>query len=324
MERPLDRWMVARTHELVRQAESAYEATLSVNVIRAFEAFVDDLSNWYIRRSRRLYWNEDQEALRTLWYALVQSLRVISPVMPFLTDHLWWNLVRGGGSSVHLAGWPEVAEPDEELLNEIAELRAVVELGRQARSTSGIKLRQPLARLIVAGAPLAAAHVEEIGDELNIKSVEFGDVGASELRVKPNLPVLGPKLGKELPEVRAALAEGRFTELDGGRFQVNGYVLEPDDVLVERIAREGWVVQTEGRITVGIDTTLNEELLLEARVADLIRAVQVLRKESGLEVTDRIRLWIPDEDLLPFSDRIAAETLAVSVELGPELRLEKA
>ncbi len=225
---------------------------------------------------------------------------------------------------MHLAGWPEVADPDEELLNEIAELRAVVELGRQARSTSGIKLRQPLARLIVAGAPLAAAHVEEIGDELNIKSVEFGDVGASELRVKPNLPVLGPKLGKELPEVRAALAEGRFTELDGGRFQVNGYVLEPDDVLVERIAREGWVVQTEGRITVGIDTTLNEELLLEARVADLIRAVQVLRKESGLEVTDRIRLWIPDEDLLPFSDRIAAETLAVSVELGPELRLEKA
>jgi isoleucyl-tRNA synthetase len=127
-----------------------------------------------------------------------------------------------------------------------------------------------------------------------------------------------------LPEVRAALAEGRFTELDGGRFHVNGYVLEPDDVLVERIAREGWVVQTEGRITVGIDTTLSEELLLEARVADLIRAVQVLRKESGLEVTDRIRLWIPDGNLLAFSERIAAETLAVSVELGPELRLEKA
>ena len=107
VERPLDRWMVARTHELVRQAESAYEATLSVNVIRAFEAFVDDLSNWYIRRSRRLYWNEDQEALRTLWYALVQSLRVISPVMPFLTDHLWWNLVQGRrvlGAPGRLAG----------------------------------------------------------------------------------------------------------------------------------------------------------------------------------------------------------------------------
>ena len=107
-------------------------------------------------------------------------------------------------------------------------------------------------------------------------------------------------------------------------FQVDGYVLEPEDVLVERIAREGWVVMTEGRITVGIDTTLDDGLRLEARVNDLIRAVQVLRKESGLEVTDRIRLWIPDGDLLPFADRIAAETLAVSVELGPELRLEKA
>ena len=92
-------------------------------MIRAFEAFVDDLSNWYIRRSRRLFWNEDQEAFRTLWYALVQSLRVIAPVMPFLADHLWWNLARGREASVHLAGWPEVAEPDAELLDEIAELR---------------------------------------------------------------------------------------------------------------------------------------------------------------------------------------------------------
>jgi isoleucyl-tRNA synthetase len=322
--RPLDRWLVARTHELIRQAESAYEATLTVNVIRAFEAFVDDLSNWYIRTSRRRFWDEDEDALRTLWYALVQSLRVISPVMPFLTDHLWRNLVRGNESSVHLAGWPEVFDPDEALLTEIAEVRAVVELGRQARSTSGIKNRQPLARMIVAGAPRAAAHADEIADELRIKSVEFGDVDASELRLKPNLPVVGPKLGKDLPVVRQLLAEGSFTELDGGRFRVDGHILEPEDVLVERIAREGWVVQTEGRITVGIDTALNDELLLEARVNDLVRSVQVLRKDSGLEVTDRIRLWIPDDELLPFSDRIAAETLALSVELGPELRLEKA
>jgi isoleucyl-tRNA synthetase len=251
---------------------------------------------------------------------------VISPVLPFLADHLWWNLVRGREASVHLAGWPEVPQPDRGLLAEIEEVRTVVELGRQARSTSGLKLRQPLARMIVAGAPLAAAHAEEIGDELRIKAVELGVVEASELKVKPNLPVLGPKLGKDLPAVRTALAEGRFTELDGGRFQVNGHVLEPDDVIVERIGREGWVVATDGVATVGLDVTLNEELRLEARVNDLIRAVQVLRKDSGLEITDRIRLWIPsqDEDLLPFAERISEETLAVSVELGPELRLEKA
>jgi isoleucyl-tRNA synthetase len=323
-DRPLDRWMVARTHALVREAEAAYEATLTVNAIRAFEAFVEDLSNWYIRRSRRRFYGDDPAAFRTLWYALVQSLRVISPVMPFLADHLWWNLVRGGEASIHLAGWPEVGDPDLGLLDEIDEVRTVVELGRQARSSSGLKLRQPLRRLIVAGAPLAAAHADEIAEELRIKAVEFGEVQASELRVKPNLPVLGPKLGKDLPRVRRLLAEGEFTELEGGRFQVDGHVLEPDEVIVERIGREGWVVTTDGVVTVGLDTVLDDELRLEARVNDLIRAVQVMRKEAGLEIVDRIRLWIPDEDLLPFAARIAEETLAVSVELGPELRLEKA
>jgi isoleucyl-tRNA synthetase len=324
VERPLDRWLVARTHELVREATEAYEATLTMNVIRAFEAFVDDLSNWYIRRSRKRFYGDDQAAFRTLWYALVQSLRVIAPVMPFLTDHLWRNLVQGGASSVHLAGWPEVPEADAELLAEVAEVRRVVELGRQARSTSGLKLRQPLRRLVVAGAPLAQAHAGEIGDELRLHEVVFGQVEASELRVKPNLPVLGPKLGPALREVGAALAEGRFTELDGGRFQIDGHVLEPEEVLVERIGIEGWVVASDGAITVALDTTLDDALRLEARVNDLIRSIQVARKEAGLEITDRIRLWIPDEDLLAFADRIAEETLALAVEHGPGLRVEKA
>jgi isoleucyl-tRNA synthetase len=323
VERPLDRWLVARTAEFAREAEAAYEATLTVNVIRAFESFVDDLSNWYIRRSRKRFWAEDADALRTLWYALVQSLRVVSPMMPFLADHLWWNLVPGREASVHLSGWPEVADPDRALLAQIAELRAVIELGRQARSSSGLKGRQPLRRMVVAGAPLTAAHAGEIAEELNVKDVEFGEVEASRLRVKPNLPKLGPRLGSELREVSAALAEGLFTELADGRFQVTGHTLEPDEVLVERIGRDGWAVATDGTITVALETTLDDELRLEARVNDLIRSVQVLRKESGLEITDRIKLWIPDPELEPFSDRIAAETLAVQLEPGPGLRLEK-
>jgi isoleucyl-tRNA synthetase len=322
--RPLDRWLVARTHALVREATEAYEATLTVDVTRAFEAFVEDLSNWYIRRTRPRFWREDEAALRTLWYAVVQSLRVVSPVMPFLAEHLWLNLARGGEESIFLAGWPEAPEPDDALLAEIAVVRRVVELGRQARSTSGLKLRQPLRQLIVAGAPLAVAHADEIGDELRVKEVVFGDVEASSLRVKPNLPVLGPKLGAALGEVRTALAEGRFEALDGGRFQVNGHVLQSDEVLVERIAKEGWAVATDGVVTVALDTSLDDELRREARLNDLIRAIQQRRKELGLEITDRIRLWIPDADLLEFADRIAEETLAVSVELGPELRLEKA
>ncbi len=140
---PLDRWLVERTRALVAEATTGYESWLSVDVVRAYEAFIDDVSNWYIRRSRRRFWDGDPVALRTLWYALVQGLRVVAPLMPFLTDHLWRVLAEpcdDAPASVHLAGWPETAEPDAALLAEIAELRRVVELGRQARATSGVKL----------------------------------------------------------------------------------------------------------------------------------------------------------------------------------------
>jgi isoleucyl-tRNA synthetase len=323
--RPLDQWLIERTKQLVAEATDAYEATLTVDVVRAFESFVDDVSNWYIRRSRRRFYSFDEAAFRTLWYALVQSLRVVSPVMPFLAEHLWRNLVPDGPSSVHLAPWPEPVEPDRELLAEIAEVRRVVELGRQARSASQLKLRQPLRRLVVAGASeRAQAHTEEIAEELRVKGVEFGEVEASELRVKPNLPVLGPKLGPALRDVREQLQRGEFKELEGGRFQVDGHVLEPDEVLVERVGREGWAVASEDGVTVALDTALDDELLLEARLLDRVHEVNVLRKETGLQITDRIKLWIPDGDLLArYSDRLAAETLAVSIEPG-ELRLERA
>jgi isoleucyl-tRNA synthetase len=322
--RPLDRWLVARTKRLVAEATAGYEATLTVDVVRAFEAFVDDVSNWYIRRSRRRFYDYDEAAFRTLWYALVQSLRTVAPIMPFLTDHLWRNLVPDGPASVHLAAWPEPDEPDAALLDEIAEVRRVVELGRQARSTSRLKLRQPLRRLVVAGASsVAHGHADEIADELRVKEVAFGDVDASELRVKPNLPVLGPKLGAALRDVRERLARGEFEELDGGRFQVDGHVLEPDEVLVERVGREGWAVASEAGLTVALDTALDDELLLEARLLDRVHEVNVLRRESGLEITDRIRLRLPDADLIDrYRDRIMEETLAVELAEG-ELGIEK-
>jgi len=246
-------------------------------------------------------------------------------VMPFLAEHLWRNLVPDGPTSVHLAPWPEPVEPDRELLAEIAEVRRVVELGRQARSASQLKLRQPLRRLVVAGASdRTHAHTDEIAEELRVKGVEFGEVEASELRVKPNLPVLGPKLGPALRDVREQLQRGAFEELEGGRFQVDGHVLEPDEVLVERVGREGWAVASEAGVTVALDTGLDDELLLEARLLDTVHEVNVLRKETGLQITDRIKLWIPDQELRNrYSDRLASETLAVSIEPG-ELRIEKA
>jgi isoleucyl-tRNA synthetase len=322
--KPLDRWLVERTRQLVAEATDGYEAMLTVEVIRAFDAFVEDVSNWYIRRSRRRFYVFDEAAFRTLWYALVQSLRVLAPVLPFLTDHLWRVLVHDGPESVHLAPWPDVEPPERAVLDEMAAVRRVVRLGNQARATSGLKLRQPLRRLVVAGSAEATAHADEIAGELRVKEVEFGEVEAAELRVKPNLPVLGPKLGPALREVRERLARGEFDALDGGRFRVDSHVLEPAEVLVERVAREGWAVASEDGVTVALDTSLDDELLLEGRLLDRIHEVNVLRRDSGLEVTDRIRLWLPDADLLErYRDRIAAETLAVSVELG-DVRIEKA
>jgi isoleucyl-tRNA synthetase len=327
---PLDRWLVERTRALVAEATSAYESWLTVDVVRAYESFVDDLSNWYIRRSRRRFWDGDPVALRTLWYALVQGLRVVAPLMPFLTDHLWRVLTGpcdGAPASVHLAGWPEAVEPDAALLAEIAELRRVVELGRQARAMSGLKLRQPLRALVVEGAPLAAGHAEEIADELRVREVSFGRVEESQLRVKPNLPLLGPKLGKELGTVRAALQDGAFEQLPDGSIRVAGHDLTRDEVLVERHGKEGWAVAASDGLTVAIDLHLDDDLVRAGRVYDLIHGVNTKRKEAGLELTDRIQLTIPvaDADLLEHEDWIARETLAVSVAAeGAELGLAKA
>jgi isoleucyl-tRNA synthetase len=322
---PLDRWLVERTNAFVADATAGYERWDTVAVMREFEAYLDDLSNWYIRRSRRRFWDGDEAALHTLWYALVQTLRVLAPILPFVADQLWRTLVGDGPESVHLAGWPEVAEPDRALLDEIAEVRRVVELGRQARSTSGIKLRQPLRRLVVEGGRVDG-HVDEIADELRVKDVELGPVDAVELHVKPNLPLLGPKLGKELGTVRAALAAGEFEELEGGRFRAAGHELEPEEVLVERGGREGWAVASGDGVTVALDLSLDDELLLEGEAYELIHRVNSLRKEQGLELTDRIVLTVPEEMRSlaeTHGEWVSGEVLAVDVKYGPELAIEK-
>ena len=321
LDRPLDRWLAARTDQLVAEATAGYDTYLTVNVTRAFEEFVDDVSNWYIRRSRRRFWDGDASALQALWHALVQSIRVVAPVMPFLAEHLWQSLVRGAAGdppgSVHLSGWPEAGAADEALLGEVAELRRVVGLGHQARAASQLKLRQPLRRLVVEGAVLAEGHVDELREELRVKEVEFGHVEATELHVKPHLPVLGPKLGKELGAVRAALAAGEFEQTGDGGFRVLGHDLAPDEVLVERSGKTGWAVASDDGVTVALDTTVDPELELEGRVYDLIHTLNSMRKEQGLELTDRIAVTLPaaDADLVErHAEWIKAEVLAVSLE----------
>jgi isoleucyl-tRNA synthetase len=319
--RPLDRWLLARADRLVAEATQALEDQLTHRLVDAFEAYVDDLSNWYIRRSRRRFYAFDEAAFRTLWTGLAQALRVISPVMPFLSEHLWRNLVAGpcedAPDSVFLAPWPEPRTADDALLAEVSEVRRVVELGRQARAASGLKLRQPLRRLVVQGAPRAEGHADEIGEELRVEQVEFGTVDAAELRVRPNLPLLGPKLGRDLAAVRDALAAGDFEELPDGRFRAAGHDLGTEEVLVERTGREGWAVAAGDGVTVALATGLDDELRRKGRVLDLVHELNRMRKEAGFELTDRIVVTLPAEhaDLLEHADWIKREVLAVSIEV---------
>jgi isoleucyl-tRNA synthetase len=328
--RPLDRWLVARTERLVAEATDALEAQLTHRLISSFDAFVGDLSNWYIRRSRRRFYSYDDAAFRTLWFALAQAVRVVSPVMPFLTDHLWRNLVaepcEGAPESVFLAGWPERREPDVRLLEEMDEVRRVVELGREARGTAGLKLRQPLRRVYVRGARLGREHAAEIAEELRVEEVGFDEGPVASVRLLPNLRLLGPRLGARVPEVRAALERGEVEELGDGRIRAAGEELGPDDVIRgERVEVPGWAIADDGQISVALDTEVDPELELKGRVYDLIHTVNTMRKDAGLAITDRIVLTLPpDGDIRRHEDWIKAETLATRIEPGEALAIAKA
>jgi isoleucyl-tRNA synthetase len=335
--RALDRWLLARTQELVRETTDAYESFWTPRITRAFEEFVDDLSNWYVRRNRQRFWRGDAAAFRTLWHALVQAVRVIAPVMPFLAEYLWRNLVasvcREAPESVFLAGWPEprAALADPALVQEVAAARDIVGLGHSARKQASLKLRQPLRRLVVATADagrraLVSRQVEEIAGELRVKEVEIASQphAVAHLKATPRLDVVGPRYGPNLPELRRLLAEGSFEVVDGS-LRAGPYVLAPGEFSLEYAPREGWALAQGDGFVVAVDTRLDDELRLEGRVLDLIHAVQRLRKESGLEITDRIVLTIPevDADLLEHVEWIKGETLAVRIEVGPEFSVRR-
>ncbi len=335
--RSLDRWLLARTQQLLEEVADAYERFWTPDVTSAWERFTDDLSNWYIRRSRKRFYTLDEAAFRTLWYALVQGVRVIAPVMPFLAEHLWRNLVgsvRQAPGSVFLAGWPEPSSrlSDHKLLEEVADARQVAELARAARDAAGIRLRQPLRRLVVANSDpgrrmLISRQVEDLAAELRVKEVAIHETPTevAEMRAKPRLDLVGPRYGPNLPELRRLLEEGSF-EVTNGTLRAGAYILSRGEFLLDYAPRDGWEVKHEDDYVVGIDTRLDDELETEGRVYDLIHSVQRLRRDAGLEVTDRIVLTLPgpDDELLEHRDWIAAETLAEDVELGDELAVRRA
>jgi isoleucyl-tRNA synthetase len=273
-----------------------------------------------------------------LWYALVQVTRLIAPVMPYLADDLWSNLVvegcPGAPDSVHLAGYPTFDESlsDDALLDEMAAVRAVVELGRAARDNANLKVRQPLRAVIVATEDETrrrqlAMHIDLIRDELNVKDVELATSAEefAQTEVIPNFRLLGQKYRKDVGRIQQLLKSGAF-ERANGEVKVGDWVLTGDEFEVRTRARAGFAVVDGGGFAVALDTELTPELELEGRARDLIREIQDMRKQAGLEMIDRIRILYPDEHAATFDvhgERIKAETLAVSAEHGENLAIER-
>ena len=342
----MDRWILAELDDTVRIVTQSLESFDTTTGGRRLERFVDDLSNWYVRRSRRRFWKSKQEAdtraaLLTLWECLVTTAKLLAPYMPFLSDELYVNLTgteSSAADSVHLEDWPE---PHPERRNDVlrrrmAVVRRIVTLGRAARTEAGVRVRQPLARAIVviprADAELARGLEDVICDELNVKALEPA-TALEELvsySVKPNFKALGPRLGSRVKEVAGVLARSDAAEhvrsvgdkgvtsvaLDGELI-----ALSADELDVRVQGKPGFTLAQDGPYAVALDVDLTPELIAEGTAREVIRAIQELRKAAGLNVQDRIDLWIEPTGAV-ITDAIGAhlrtiaeEVLAVSTEL---------
>jgi len=334
----LDRWLTAATHALVRDVTAALEDFDTQRTGQLISAFVDDLSNWYVRRSRRRFWEGDPGALQTLHDTLETVTRLMAPLTPFVTERVWQDLfavVDGAPESVHLASWPVADESliDSDLLHAMDLTRRLVELGRAARSEAAVKIRQPLSRALVPTAAhdqLSEELLAEIAAELNV--VAIGSfAGAGDLvdhSAKGNFRNLGKRFGKNTPKVAAAVAEADAGALAAAVASGVTYPLSvedvgdvevgADDVIISERPREGWSVVNEQGETIALDLEITPELALAGLAREVVRLVQETRKNSGFDVSDRIRLqWAADGDLAAalaeHGEMVAAEVLAIEM-----------
>ncbi len=329
----LDRWAISRLHSTIADATEALEGFDALRGAQALERLVDDLSNWYVRRSRPRFWNtsgsDDHSAHATLHTCLVTLTKLLAPFCPFVADDIHANLAPEGSDSVHLEDWPE-ADPsaiDAALEAEMALARRLVQLGRAARTDARIKTRQPLPRaLLLADGALSPETREEVARELNVKSVEIVDSleGLIHESVVPNFRALGPRLGARMPRVKEALdaTDGRDVrdtlEADGVyRLELDGETVElgPDDVEIRAEEHEELALAQEGSCAVALDLEVDEELRLEGLAREVVRALNDHRKAIGLDISDRIRVTLaprgPVGDALErHGDWVAGEVLA--------------
>jgi isoleucyl-tRNA synthetase len=317
-ERPLlDRWLLSELHALVDQCTQALEAYDTQRTGKLLSTFVDDLSNWYVRRSRRRFWQGDKAALRTLHDVVETVTRLLAPLTPFITERVWQDMVvpvtPDAPDSVHLASWPEadLSAVDPKLSEQMALVRRLVELGRATRAESGVKTRQPLSRALIAAAGFDGLLDElrgQITDELNVSSLAtLSEVGGSlvDTTAKANFRALGKRFGKRVQDVAKAVAAADAAALSAAlrdtgsaSVEVDGetIALAPDEVIITETPREGWSVASDSGATVALDLEITPELRLAGLARDAIRQIQEARKNSGFDVADRVALRWQSED----------------------------
>ena len=345
---PLDRWILSRLNHVVARAGEAlkqYDAFAATLVI---EPFIEDLTNWYVRRSRRRFWRSEADADKnaayaTLYHILVKLSRVLAPFTPFVTEVMYQNLVTSvfpnALESVHHTLWPEVDEAafDDTLESQMDLARRIASLGLSARSGANLKVRQPLAKVLVhvseGRAELTPDLVEIVADELNVKALEFVSEAGKlvNYRVLPNNKLLGKKFGQQFPALRAALAELNPAQVAASvaagepvNLQLStGETAElaPEEILIETQPAEGYAVAADKVVTVGIDATLTPDLKAEGLAREVVRRIQDMRKKAGFNIEDRITTWyVASEGLASvfekWGDYIKAETLTTVLIAG--------
>ena len=341
---PMDRWILSRLNTLMGHVEAYLDDLKMTEAGREMQDFMDDLSNWYVRRCRERYWGKDmtadKEAAYMTLYTVLKTMALISaPFTPFMSETMYQNMVRtvdkSAPESIHLCDWPKKDESfiDPELEANMAAVLDIVVLGRSARNAANIKNRQPVASMYVQGKALPDMYVSIIADELNVKEVKFVDDASSFIsyRVKPQLKTLGPRYGKLLPKINQYLAgEGVGNAVvaahnrgESYKFDIDGteISLAAEDVLVSTEENAGFVTVTEHDLSVVLDTNLTPELIEEGFVREIVSKVQTMRKEAGFEVTDHIVLSHHGNSLIEgifarHGAEIAADTLADSIKLG--------
>ena len=340
----MDKWLLSKLNSVVKTVDDCLANYKIPESARALQEFVDEMSNWYVRRSRERFWAKGMEqdkinAYMTLYTALVTISKAAAPMIPFMTEEIYQNLVRSidkeAIESIHLCDFPEVKEEwiDKELEDDMEELLKIVVLGRAARNTANIKNRQPIGTMYIkADKEMGQFYTDIIADELNVKEVKFANDVESFISYsfKPQLRTVGPKYGKLLNGIRTALAEINGTEAMNElrstgllTLDINGNKVElsEEDLLIETAQTEGYVTEADGDISVVLDTNLTPELIEEGFVREIVSKVQTMRKEAGFEVMDKIHIYAKDNDKIlelmkNHKEEIMSEVLAEDMTLG--------